>query len=355
MSNYFNSKFYIEKKCIGDGCEPFIIAEMSANHGNDINQAILTIKEAKKAGADAIKIQTYTADKLTLNCKTSAFEAKGAWEGQYLYDLYKDASMPWEWTPLLQKVAREEGIILFSTPFDFSSVDFLESLDMPAYKIASPEIIDLPLIRYIAQTKKPIILSTGNATLAQINEAVAVMIEENVQNLSILKCTSEYPAPPENINLKTIPNLKEIFKCPIGLSDHTLGTSIPIASVALGSSIIEKHFIVNKDIKTADSFFSATPDELKAIVEGSKLVFKALGEIKYPMIQLKDQRSVIVTKDIKKGEIFSQDNIKSLRPGGGLPSKEIDKVYNRKAAKNLLRGTLLLWEMVGEPAQLCLY
>jgi len=349
MNDYFNSKFFIGNRCIGDGCEPFIIAEMSANHGNDINLAIATIKEAKKAGADAIKIQTYTADTLTLDCRTKDFEAKGAWAGQYLYDLYKDASMPWEWTPLLQKVAKEEDIILFSTPFDFSSVDFLESLNMPAYKIASPEIVDLPLIRYIAKTKKPIILSTGNATLAQINEAVAVMIEENVKNLAILKCTSEYPAPPESINLKTIPHLKEIFKCPVGLSDHTLGTAIPIASVALGSSIIEKHFIINKNIQSADSFFSATPDELRAIVEGSQLVFKALGEIDYPIMPKKDQRSIIVTHDIKKGEFFTHNNIKSLRPGGGLPSKDIDKVYNRKAIKNLTRGTLLLWDMVGDP------
>lgn len=348
MFNHFNKNIKIGKKWIGDDYEPFIIAEMSANHGNNINKAIEIIKEAKKAGADAIKIQTYTADTLTIDCKEKAFEAKGAWEGQYLYDLYLGASMPWEWTPTLQKVAQEEDIILFSSPFDFSSIKFLEELNMPAYKIASPELIDLPFVRRVAQTKKPIIMSTGNATLSQINDAVAVMIEENVKDLIILKCTSEYPAPPENINLKTIQNLKDIFKCPVGLSDHTLGSAVPIASVALGAAVIEKHFIVDKTDTTADSFFSSTPEELKAIVEGSKMVKKAVGEILYPIIPLKDQRSLIVVKDIKKDEILTIDNVRSIRPGGGLKSNEIDKILSRKVSKDLKRGTLLQWEMVGE-------
>ena len=348
MASNFNNCFQIENKLIGEGCEPFIIAEMSANHGNDINKAIEIIKEAKKAGADAIKIQTYTANTLTLDCKTEAFEAKGAWEGQYLYDLYLDASMPWEWTPKLQEVAKSENIILFSSPFDFSSIEFLENLNMPAYKIASPEIIDLPFVRRVAQTKKPIIMSTGNATLSQINDAVAVMIQEGVKDLVILKCTSEYPASPENINLKTIENLKEIFKCPVGLSDHTLGTAVPIASVALGASVIEKHFIVDGTDQTADSFFSATPEELKAIVDGSKMVYKALGKVDYPIIAKREQRSLIVVKEIKKGETLTNENIRSIRPGGGMKSSDIDKVLNRKAFCDLSRGTLLQWEMVGE-------
>ncbi|MFW2379727.1 pseudaminic acid synthase [Aliarcobacter butzleri] len=347
MSNSFNKNFKIENRWVGDDHEPFIIAEMSANHGNDINIAIKIIKEAKKAGADAIKIQTYTADTLTIDCKEKQFEAKGAWEGVYLYDLYLDASMPWEWTPKLQKVAKEEDIILFSSPFDFSSIEFLESLNMPVYKIASPEIIDLPLVRRIAQTKKPIILSTGNATLGQINDAVAIMLEEDVKDLVILKCTSEYPAAPENINLKTIQNLKEIFKCPIGLSDHTLGSSIPIASVALGASVIEKHFIVDKTNKTADSFFSATPDELKAIVDGSKMVKKAIGGINYPIIPKQDQRSLIVVQDILKGEVLTNNNIRSIRPGGGIKPSDITKVLNRIASKDLKKGTLLQWNMFG--------
>jgi pseudaminic acid synthase len=348
IMNHFNKNIKIENKWIGDDYEPFIIAEMSANHGNKINNAIEIIREAKKAGADAIKIQTYTADTLTIDCKENAFEAKGAWEGQYLYDLYLNASMPWEWTPILQKIAQEEDIILFSSPFDFSSIDFLEELNMPAYKIASPEIIDLPFVRRVAQTKKPIIMSTGNATLAQINDAVAVMIEENVKDLVILKCTSEYPAPPENINLKTIQNLKDIFNCPIGLSDHTLGSAIPIASIALGVSVIEKHFIVDKTDITADSFFSATPEELRAIVNGSRMVKKAIGEISYPIIPNKDQRSLIVVEELKKGDVFTNKNIRSIRPGGGMESKDINKVLNRKASIDLKRGTLLEWKMIGE-------
>lgn len=344
---HFNLEVQIENHTIGDNHPPYIIAEMSANHGNDINNAINIIKEAKKAGAHALKIQTYTADTLTLDCKTKEFEAKGAWEGQYLYDLYLDASMPWEWTPKLQEVAKEVGITLFSSPFDFSAVEFLEKLNMPAYKIASPEIIDLPLVRRIAQTKKPIIISTGNATLSQINDAVAVMIEENVKDLILLKCTSEYPAPPKNINLKTIENLKDLFKCPVGLSDHTLGSAIPIASVALGASVIEKHFLVSRETKTADSFFSATPEELKAIVDGSAMVQEAIGKIQYPIIAKADQRSLIVVKDIIKGEKFTNENIKSLRPGGGIASKDIHSVLDRDATHNIKRGTLLSWEMVG--------
>ncbi|MDD4854940.1 MAG: pseudaminic acid synthase [Sulfuricurvum sp.] len=344
----FNQTFEIDGRKIGEGCEPYIIAEMSANHGNNLDTAIEIIKEAKKAGADAVKIQTYTADTLTLNCPTPTFEAKGAWEGQYLYDLYLDASMPWEWTPLLQKVAEEIGITLFSSPFDISSIEFLEALNMPAYKIASPEIIDLPFVRRVAQTGKPIIMSTGGATLSQIGDAVAIMIEENVKDLAILKCTSEYPAPPEKIHLKTIPNLKEIFKCPIGLSDHTLGSAIPIASVALGCSIIEKHFIVNRNDTTADSFFSATPDELKAIVDGSKLVYKALGNINYPLIPPKPQRSLIAITDISEGEpLINSKNIKSLRPGGGIEPKYIDQVVNRKANGLIKRGTPLDWSIIG--------
>ncbi|SVD91562.1 uncharacterized protein METZ01_LOCUS444416, partial [marine metagenome] len=247
----FKQQFEIDGRLVGEGCPTYVIAEMSANHGNDLNKAIEIIKKAKECGADAIKIQTYTADTLTIDCRTKAFEAKGAWEGMYLYDLYSNASMPWEWTEKLQKVAKEEEITLFSSPFDFSSIELLEKLNMPAYKIASPEMIDLPLVRRVAQTGKPIIMSTGGATLEQINEAVAIMIEENVKDLAILKCTSEYPAPPSRINLKTIQNLKDIFKCTVGLSDHTLGSAIPIASVAFGASIIEKHFIINRDDDTA--------------------------------------------------------------------------------------------------------
>ena len=344
----FNKNFKINNREVGIDSKPYIIAEMSANHANDINVAISIIKEAKKCGADAVKIQTYRADTLTLDCKMPEYEAKGAWSGVYLYDLYLDASMPWEWTPKLMEVAQEIDITLFSSPFDISSVDFLEELNMPAYKIASPEIIDLTLIRRIAQTKKPIIMSTGNATLAQINEAVEVLIEEDVKDLIILKCTSEYPASPKNINLKTMQNLQEIYKCPVGLSDHTLGSAIPIASVAMGASLIEKHFIVSRQTKTADSFFSATPDELRSIVEGSQMVFEALGSVEYPILTPPAQRSLIVTQDIKAGEtLIEGKNFKSLRPGGGIEPKYVELIEGRAVTKNLPFGTLLQWSMIG--------
>lgn len=345
----FNKQFKIDGRMIGENSPPYIIAEMSANHGNDIKKAIEIVKAAKKSGADALKIQTYTADTLTLNCKTPEFKAKGAWSGQYLYDLYMDASMPWKWTPILQQVAKEVGITLFSSPFDFSSVEFLEELNMPAYKIASPEIIDLPLIQRIAQTKKPIILSTGNATIAQINDAVTVLMQEGVKDLAILKCTSEYPANPKNINLATIPHLKELYKCPIGLSDHTLGSAVPIGSIALGSVIIEKHFIVDRTDTTADSFFSATPQELKEIVIGSKMVYDAIGTVDYPIIPSKPQRSLIAIKDIQKGEPLKNNiNFKSLRPGGGIEPRFLHHIENRKASIFIKKGTLLQWKLVGE-------
>jgi len=344
----FNRTFKIDGCEIGEGCKPYIIAEMSANHGNDIERAKRIIVEAKKSGADAVKIQTYTADTMTISCKKQEFEAKGAWEGQYLYDLYLDASTPWEWTEALIKTAKEVDITLFSSPFDFSSVVFLEDLDMPAYKIASPELVDLPLVRRIAKTGKPIIISTGNATIAQINDAVAVMIEENVKDLAILKCTSEYPAPPDEINLKSIPYLKDLFKCPVGLSDHTLGSAIPIASIAIGADIIEKHFILDRDVKTADSFFSAMPDELKAVVEGAALVQQAIGEVSFPIVSRPSQRSLIVIKDMKEGDPLQENiNFGSIRPGGGIEASEINKVVGRKVTEDLTRGTLLDWKFIG--------
>ncbi len=326
----------------------FTIAELSANHANDINIAKESIIAAAKAGANAVKIQTYTADTLTLDCNKVHFEAKGAWEGQMLYELYQDASMPWEWTEKLQQVARENNIILFSSPFDFSAVDFLEELDIPAYKIASPEIVDLPLISKIAQTQKPIILSTGNATLAQIDEAVQTILKTGNQQIAILKCTSEYPANPNDINLKTIPFLKQMYKCPIGLSDHTMGNAVSLGSIALGSTIIEKHFILDKSIKTADSFFSCNPQELKELVDGVKMVYDAIGEVKFEKLQKPSQRSLIAIKEIKKGEMLQNGvNFKSLRPGGGIESKDIHSIDNRITTKDIEYGDLLSWDMVG--------
>ena len=344
----FKKQFEIDGRAIGEGCPPYVIAEMSANHGNSLDNAIEIIKKAKKCGADAVKIQTYTADTLTLNSRKKDFEAKGAWAGMYLYDLYRNASMPWEWTEELQKISKEEGITLFSSPFDCASIELLEGLNMPAYKVASPEIIDHPLLRRIAQTGKPIVLSTGGATLAQIDEAVSVMADENVEELAILKCTSEYPAPPKNINLRTMQNLKEIYSCVVGLSDHTMGSAIPIASVAMGANVVEKHFISSRDIETADSFFSATPEELMSIVDGIKMVYEAMGGVVYP-IKSDPQRSLIAVKKINQGDkLVNGLNFKSLRPGGGIEPKFLSNIDARKAAKDIDEGDLLTWDLIGE-------
>jgi pseudaminic acid synthase len=346
---HFKKKFEIDGRMVGEGCKPYIIAEMSANHGGKIETAINIIKEAKKAGADAIKLQHYKADTITLKHESEDFFIKeGPWKGQYLYDLYEYAHMPWEWTETLQKVAKEENITLFSSPFDYTAVDFLEELNMPAYKIASSELIDLPLIRRIARTGKPIIMSTGFSTLAEISKACEVMIQEGIEDLCIMKCTAEYPALVEEINLETIPHLKEAFNCVVGFSDHTLGSSIPIASVAFGASIIEKHFIIDREEETADSFFSATPSELKDIIDGANNVYKAIGKVCYPIISPKAKRSIIVIKDMLKGESFKEGlNIKSLRPGGGITPDNLEIIVNRKALEEIKKGTLLTWELVG--------
>jgi len=344
----FNNSFKIANKTIGGNAPTFIIAEMSGNHGHDLQKAKDIILAAKEAGADAIKLQTYTPDTITLNSDSPHFFIKdGPWRGQTLYQLYTQAYTPWEWHPELKKLANSIGLIFFSSPFDFSSVDFLEALDCPAYKIASPEIIDIPLIQKVARTGKPLIFSTGNATLSEINEAINAALELGSHNIALLKCTSTYPAPPEEINLATIPHMQQSFNCPVGLSDHTLGIGVPIASIGLGASIIEKHFIINRNDDSADNFFSATPDEFKAMVTGIRAAEKAVGKITYPLSSNKPQRSIIVTKNIKTGDVLNEQNIKSLRPGGGLLPKDYSNVLNRKAACNIPRGSLLTWNMVG--------
>ncbi|MBT5399267.1 pseudaminic acid synthase [bacterium] len=344
----FNKTFKIDGVAVGEGQNTYIIAEMSANHGHDLNKAIELIHSAKEFGANAIKLQTYTADTLTLNYQSQDFYiTKGPWKGQYMYDLYKDAYTPWEWHPQLLEEAKKIGITLFSSPFDHSSVDFLSELDMPAYKIASPEIIDIPLIRKVARTGKPLIISTGNATIAQINSALQCVKDEGVRDVALLKCTSTYPAPPEDINLKTIEHMQESFGCSVGLSDHTMGIGVPIASVAFGAKIIEKHLVMDRKDKTADSFFSATPEEFKLLVDNVRNVEKAIGVVHYPLKKKAAQRCLIVIQDIKENEHFTKDNIKSLRPGGGIEPKHFDTIVShRRASQDIKKGTLLQWEMV---------
>ncbi len=340
----FNAEITIAGRKIGPTQPAYIIAEMSANHGQDLARAKELVYAAKEAGADAIKLQTYTADTLTMDCKLPHFEAQGAWKGEYLYDLYQRAYMPWEFHHDLIELARKIGITCFSSPFDNSAVDLLESFDSPAYKIASPEIIDHELIHYVAKTGKPMIMSTGGATLKEISQAVDVARNAGVKELCILKCTSSYPAPPESINLRTINHLADTFQCPVGLSDHTLGNYVPIASIACGASVIEKHFVMSKEDNTADSFFSMTPDELVDLVTGVRQVEKALGRIHYPTESSPFRRCLYVTQDIKPGEDLTRDNVANLRPGGGeLRPKDIINVIGRKANKPLARGTQLSW------------
>lgn len=345
----------IKDKIISESSETFIIAELSANHNQDYNIAIKTIDEIKNSGADAVKLQTYTPDTITIDCNNKYFQIKQdtIWDGDNFYSLYKKAYTPWEWQPKLKNYAESLGLICFSSPFDKTSVDFLEEMDVPAYKVASFEITDIPLIEYIASKGKPVIISTGIADLDDINLAINTCKKMNNEQIILLKCTSAYPAPLEEINLLTIPDMKDKFDYIIGLSDHTLGISVPIASIALGAKVIEKHFILDKKLGGPDSEFSLEPQEFKFMVQSVREVERALGKVNY---QLSDKtkksrdfsRSLFIVKDIKKGEIFNDDNIRSIRPGFGLAPKFYKEILGKKAKVNILRGTPLDWNLIDE-------
>jgi pseudaminic acid synthase len=341
------------QKKIGTLYPVYIIAEISANHNQDFNQAVDLIKSANDAGADAVKIQTYTPDTLTINCDNEYFTiGKGTiWEGKNLYDLYNEAYTPWEWQPELKKIANNLGLDFFSTPFDSTSVDFLEKMDVPAYKIASFEIIDIPLIQKIASTGKPIILSTGMASLSEIDTAVQAIRNEGNNNIALLKCNSAYPAIPEEMNLKTIPHLAEAFQVPVGLSDHSLGITATVAAVALGACIIEKHLTISRSMPGPDSAFSLEPPEFRAMTDAIRQTEKMLGVVQYEVSGQEKasrvfRRSLFVVKEIKKGEKFTSENIRSIRPGYGLAPQNIDIIVGRKASRDIIRGTPLTWELV---------
>ena len=342
----------INKRKIGPGYPVYIVAEMSANHNMSIERAIKIIKAAKDSGADAIKIQTYTADTLTIDCDNDYFKISGTiWEGKNLYKLYQEASTPWEWQPRLKEVADNLGIDFFSTPFDASAVDFLEQLDVPAYKVASFELVDLPLLKRISQTGKPIIMSTGMATLAEIDEAVRTIQASGSNQLALLKCTSAYPAPPGEMNLRTIKHLSDTFNVPVGLSDHTLGGAVAIASTALGGCIIEKHFTISRDDGGVDSAFSMEPAELKAMVADIRNVEQALGWVSYEITEKQKEnrvfrRSLFVVQDIEKREVFSDRNVRSIRPGHGLHTRYFEQIQGRKASRAVKKGTPLDWDMI---------
>ena len=322
----------------------FIVAEMSANHNQHLDIALDTIRAAKKAGADAIKIQTYTADTLTLNCDAPDFRlGKGLWEGETFYTLYKKAYTPWEWHEKIFHVAREEGITCFSTPFDKTAVDFLESLNNPIYKIASFEITDIPLIKYIASKQKPIILSTGIAMEEDIQLALKTIYNEGNWDVTLLKCTSAYPAPIEDANLLTIPDMKERFHTKVGLSDHTMGSTVPMAAVALGAEVVEKHFIIDRSIGGPDSAFSMTQEEFTQMVQNVRNVEKALGKVNYPTDSSKIKgrefsRSLYVAEDMKAGDVITEDNVRSVRPGYGLHPKYLPDLIGKKVNRDLKKG-----------------
>lgn len=334
---------------IGQSYKPFIIAEMSGNHNQSIERALKIIEIAAKSGADAIKLQTYTADTLTINQRGGLFDIEDAtslWAGRNLYELYQEAYTPWEWHEAMYKCATDNGIICFSTPFDDTAVDFLENLDTPAHKIASFENNHHPLLKKVAKTGKPVIMSTGASTIANLDESVRVLRENGCNDLILLKCTSNYPATPENSNIRTIPHLKELFNCEVGLSDHTMGIGVPIAAVTMGATVIEKHFCLSRAEGGVDSAFSLEPDELKALVIETERAWQSLGTVQYGVQEsekksLLFKRSIYVVKDIEAGEVFTEENIRVIRPGDGMQPKYYERLIGKVALRSYELGTPL--------------
>nr|AAD45660.1 NeuB [Aeromonas caviae] len=342
----------INGRKIGPDYPPYIIAELSANHNGDINRAFAIMEEAKKAGADAIKLQTYTADTITFECDSEEFQIHGGlWDGKNLYQLYKEAQMPWEWHQPLFEKAKELGITIFSSPFDFTAVDLLEDLDAPAYKIASFELIDLPLIKRVAQTGKPMIMSTGMANAEEIAEAIATAQSNGCQELVVLHCVSGYPAPADQYNLRTIADMAERFGVLSGLSDHTIDNATAVAAVALGACLIEKHVTMDRNGGGADDSFSLEPHELAALCKDAKTAWSALGSVNYTRTEaekgnVKFRRSLYVIRDIKAGDVLSNDNVRSIRPGFGLAPKYLEQVLGKTAIVDIKRGTPLSFEFI---------
>jgi len=344
----------IKNKTISLNSEPFIIAEMSGNHNQSLDRALEIVEAAAKSGAHGLKLQTYTPDTMTLDLNEGEFfisDDKSLWKGQSLYSLYQKAYTPWEWHKPIFKRARELGLIAFSTAFDETAVDFLETLDVPCYKIASFENTDLPLIQKIAATGKPIIMSTGMATVAELDESVRAAREAGCKDLVLLKCTSTYPASPENSNLLTIPHMRELFNCDVGLSDHTMGIGVAVAAVALGATVIEKHFTLSRKDGGVDSAFSLEPHEMKALVEETKRAWQAMGKINYGPTKaekksIRFRRSLYVTQDLQAGDVLTKENVRSIRPGHGLSPKYLDMVLGKSVTKDVKRGTPLKWELL---------
>ncbi|PLY08288.1 MAG: pseudaminic acid synthase [Desulfuromonas sp.] len=346
--------FTLGSRAIGLNAPPFIIAEMSGNHNHSLERALEIVDAAAASGAHALKLQTYTAETMTLDLKEREFlisDPGSLWCGRNLYELYRDAHTPWEWHAPIMRRCKERGLIFFSTPFDATSVDFLEELDVPVYKISSFENIDLPLIRKVSATGKPIIMSTGMASLAELDEAVTAAREEGCCKLVLLKCTSTYPANPENTNIVTIPHLRDLFSCEVGLSDHTMGVGVSVASVALGATVIEKHFTLARADGGVDSTFSLEPQEMQALVVETERAWQSLGQVSYGPTSAEKKslvfrRSLYVSRDMKAGETFNGENVRAIRPGFGLAPKYLETVLGRKAAREVKRGTPLAWDLL---------
>ena len=331
----------------------YIIAEMSGNHNMDFDRAVRIMEAAKESGADAIKIQTYTADTITLDCDDPCFQiTQGTlWDGTTLYKLYKKAYTPWEWQPELKKIAEDMGLDFFSSPFDPSSVDFLEQMDIPAYKVASFEITDIPLIRKIAALGKPVIISTGIATLSDIELALQTCKNAGNENVILLKCCSAYPTPYEDINLRTMVNLKDTFDCIVGLSDHTMGDTVAVASVAMGAKVVEKHLTLSRDDGGVDSAFSMEPAEFRKMVDSIRITEKAIGNVTYELTakqkaEREHARSLFIAMDMKAGDVLDETNMRSVRPANGLHTKYYDELLGRKIKKDVKLGTPLSWDLI---------
>lgn len=343
----------IGQKTIGMGFPVYVIAEVSANHHQKYDEAVKIIAAAKNVGADSVKLQTYTADTITISSDKEYFRVGGGtlWDGRNLHDLYREAYTPWEWHPRLKQVANDLGLDLFSTPFDNSAVDFLEGMKVPAHKVASFEIVDIPLIQKIARTGKPMIMSTGMATVEEIDEAVQAARSAGATQIALLKCTSAYPAAAEEMNLRTIPELSRRFGVPAGLSDHTTGVAVPIAAVALGACIIEKHLTLSRSEPGPDSAFSLEPHEFKAMVDSVRIAEKALGDVQFGCSPKEAssrvfRRSLFVVQDVKRGERFTEENVRSIRPGQGLHTRHLSEVLGLRARQDIERGTPLSWNLV---------
>lgn len=355
MNDPFTTEMLIGARKVGAGHAPFVIAEMSGNHNQSLERALEIVEAAAKAGAHALKIQTYTADTMTLDLAEGEFfiSDKGSlWQGKSLYQLYQEACTPWEWhKPILDR-CRELGMIGFSTPFDETAVDFLEDLGVPCYKIASFENTDIPLIRRVAATGKPMIVSTGMATVAELDEMVRTAQEGGCGDLVLLKCTSSYPATPETSNILTIPHLRDLFRCEVGLSDHTLGIGVAVASVALGATVIEKHFTLRRSDGGVDAAFSLEPNEFHSMVVETERAWQAMGHIAYGATEaekksLQYRRSLYIAQDMKAGEIFTKDNLRAIRPGLGLPPKHFDVLLGKRVSRDVKKGTPADWSLVG--------